>query len=330
MEWTRRGLLASGAGLGAVTALAHPTLIRHAGAATAWPERPIVIIVPFPPGGGVDQMARLVAVAAQRHLPGSNFIVENRPGAGSQIGMEAAFTARPDGYILGAVTSPAMMTIPFERPVRYRVAEFDYIANVVDDPGGLWVNKDSPVKDLADMIERAKRGPLSFGTTGIGSDDHLVMLELEQALPGIQLSHVPFNGAAPLQTAVLGGHVDIGCFNVSEGNPGFRDGRFRCLAQAGAQRDPNLQEIATLTEQGVKVVAGAQRGIVAPPGLPGEVREKLLAVFKAALADPQFQAEAQRTQMPLRPMIGDEYRSAVLGLDARLQEMWARKPWKDL
>ncbi|MCI0753207.1 Bug family tripartite tricarboxylate transporter substrate binding protein [Teichococcus vastitatis] len=331
MTVNRRGLIVGTAALGAFAALGRPGLVRNARAASAWPERPITVVVPFPPGGGVDQMARLMAQAAQRHLPNSTFIVENRPGAGSQIGMEYAFTARPDGYTLCAVTSPAMMTIPYERPVRYRVAEFDYLANVVDDPGGLWVKQDSPIRDLGDLLQRAKTtsGGLSLGTTGIGSDDHLLMLELEQAVPGAKFSHVPFNGAAPLQTAVLGGHLDVGCFNVSEGNPGFRDGRFRCLAQAGAQRDPALPEIATLTEQGVAVVAGAQRGIVGPPGMPAEVRQALLSAFGAALADPQFQADARKAQLPLKPMVGEEYRKAVLGLDARLQEMWSRKPWRD-
>lgn len=322
MTITRRGLAA----LGVAALAARPVQ------AQSWPaERPIVVYVPFPPGGGVDQMARVILPHVQRHLPGATFIVENRPGAGSQIGMEATFNARPDGYVLGAVTSPALMTIPFERPVRYKVEEFTYIANVVDDPGGLWVKTDSPIKSLQDLLERARKDPggLSFGTTGIGSDDHLVMLEVEQAVPDVRFSHVPFNGAAPLQTAVLGGHVDVGCFNVSEGGPGYRDGRFRCLAQAGARRDPSLPDVATLTEQGVKVVAGAQRGIVAPPGMSQEAQQKLVAAFRAALSDPQFLADAERLALPVKGMVGDEYRQAVLGLDARLKEMWARKPWRD-
>lgn len=320
---SRRGL----AGLGAAALLApRPTL------AAEWPaERPILVVVPFPPGGGVDQMARVILPYVQKHLPGATFVVENRAGAGSQIGMEYTFTSRPDGYTLGAVTSPALMTIPFERPVRYKVEEFVYVANVVDDPGGLWVAKGSPIRDMADLLERAKKDPggVSFGTTGIGSDDHLVMLEIEEAVPGVKFSHVPFNGAAPLQTAVLGGHLDVGCFNVSEGGPGYRDGRFRCLGQAGVQRDPALPDVPTFTELGVKVVAGAQRGIVAPPGVPEAIQAKLNAAFTAALADPEFKADAERLQLPVKGVVGAEYRKTVLGLDVRLKEMWARKPWRD-
>ncbi|MCQ4160407.1 tripartite tricarboxylate transporter substrate binding protein [Roseomonas sp. GC11] len=323
---SRRGLGLSLGLSGAALLAARPAR------AASWPaERTITVIVPFPPGGGVDQMARLLLPAVQKALPGASFVVENRAGAGSQIGLEALFSARPDGYTLGAISAPVLMTMPIERPVRYRVQEFGYIANVVDDPGALWVRRDSPIRDFADLIARARQAPgtLSFGTTGIGSDDHLVMLELEQALPGLRFSHVPFNGSAPLQTAVLGGHLDVGCFNVSEGGPGYRDGRFRGLAQAGAAREPSLPEVPTLVEQGVAVVAGASRGILAPPGLPAEILAKLEAAFAAAMADPGFQAEAQRAAMPLKPQTGAVYRQAVLGLDGRLKEMWARKPWRD-
>jgi tripartite-type tricarboxylate transporter receptor subunit TctC len=324
MATTRRSLAALGASV-----LAAPRLAL----AADWPaDRPITVVVPFPPGGGVDQMARVVLPFVRKHLPaGANFVVENKPGAGSQLGLEHAFNAKPDGHTLCAVSSPVLMTMPYERRVRYRVADFVYVANVVDDPGALWVGKDSPIRDLADLFERAAKSPggLSFGTTGIGSDDHLLQLEIEQAKPGIAFNHVPFNGQAPLQTALLGGHVDVGCFNVSEGGPGHRDGTLRCLGQAAARREPSMPDVPTLTELGLKVVAGAQRGIVAPPGLPAPIGAKLAAAFAAALADPGFQDEARRLQLPLRGVVGEEYRQMILGQDARLQEMWARKPWRD-
>jgi tripartite-type tricarboxylate transporter receptor subunit TctC len=300
--------------------------------AAEWPTaRPITVVVPFPPGGGVDQMARVVLPYVQKQLPGANFIVENRAGAGSQIGMEYVFTAKPDGYTLGAVTAPALMTIPFERKVRYRVADFVYIANVVDDPGALWVQKASPIRDMADLIERAKKNPggVSMGSTGVGSDDHLLMMEIEQAVPGVTFNHVPFNGQAPMQTALLGGHLEVGCFNVGEGAAGYRDGTLRCLGQAGAQREAMLPDVPTLTEAGIKVVSGAQRGIVAPPGLPEPIVAKLTAAFSGAIADPAFLDHAKRLQMPVRGIVGVEYRQAVLGLDTRVKDLWARKPWKD-
>ena len=323
MNTTRRSLAALG-----TSVLAAPRLAF----AADWPaDRPITVVVPFPPGGGVDGMTRVVLPVVRKHLPGATFVVENRPGAGSQLGLETAFNAKADGYTLCAVSSPVLMTMPYERRVRYRVADFTYIAQVVDDPGALWVRTASPIRDLADLLDRAAKNPggLGFGTTGIGSDDHLLQLEVEQAKPGISFNHVPFNGQAPLQTALLGGHLDVGCFNVSEGFAGHRDGILRCLGQAAAERDPSLPDVPTFTELGIKVVAGAQRGILAPPGLPEPIAAKLTEAFAAALADPAFLEDAKRLQLPVRGLLGAEYRQAVLGLDARLKEMWARKPWRD-
>src|SRR5215213_7785712 len=152
MPVTRRGLAAFGASV-----LAAP----HLALAADWPsERPIMVVVPFPPGGGVDQMARLLLPHVERHLPGARFVVEIRA--------EAAFTARPDGYTLGAITSPALMTIAIERRVRYRVADFSYIANVADDPSGLWVAANSPYRSLEELLAAARQEPetVTLGTTG--------------------------------------------------------------------------------------------------------------------------------------------------------------------
>ncbi len=323
MTVTRRGLAALG-----TSVLAAP----HLALAADWPsERPIQVVVPFPPGGGVDQMARLLLPHVERHLPGAQSVVDNRAGAGGQIGSEAAFNARPDGYALGAVTSPALMTIAIERRVRYRVADYTYIANVVDDPSGLWVAANSPHRSLQDLLAAARRAPetVTLGTTGIGSDDHLLQLNLEEAAPGVRFIHVPYAGTAPMQTALLGGHLDVGSFNMGEGLAGLRDGRFRALAQSGAERWAAARDVPTLREQGVDAQGGAQRGIVGPPGLPEPIRRRLVEAFGAALADPGFRAEAERVDLPLRAMLGDDYRAAVLGTEGRLRELWKRRPWRD-
>ncbi|MFL5337795.1 MAG: Bug family tripartite tricarboxylate transporter substrate binding protein [Geminicoccaceae bacterium] len=301
-------------------------------AAAAWPEdRSIQVVVPFPPGGGVDQMARLLLPHVERHLPGAHFVVDNRGGAGGQIGSEVAFNAAPDGYTLGAVTSPALMTIAIERPVRYRVAEFSYIANVVDDPGGIWVAAASPYKSLQDLLTAARQEPetVTLGTTGIGSDDHLLQLNLEQAAQGVRFIHVPFAGSAPMQTALLGGHLDVGSFNMSEGLAGLHDGRFRALAQTGDERWAPAGDVPTFRELGLNLVGGAQRGIVGPPGLPEPVRRRLVEAFGLALADPQFVAEAERVDLPVRVVLGNEYRNTVMQSEARLRELWQKRPWRD-
>ncbi len=319
----RRHLMA---GLAAAT-LGLPRIAK-----AAWPgDRPIEIIVPFPPGGGVDTMARMILPGLQAQLPGARFVVVNRPGAGGQLGWEAAFGAAPDGYTLAATSVPALVTYPMERQVRYRALEFIYIANVVDDPGGLFVAANSPLRDLRDLIAAAKARPgqISYGSTGIGSDDHLLVIALEELAGAPPMTHVPFNGMAPLSTALLGGHLQLGAFNMSESLALLRDGKIRALGQAAATRWAGTPEVPTFAEQGQQLISGATRGIVAPPGLPAEIRARLEAAFRAALADPTFIKEAERLGLPLAPLIGDAYRAEVERNEKDLRGLWQRRPWRE-
>lgn len=321
---TRRHVLGA---LAAAGALARPRL-GHA----AWPaDRPIEVIVPYPPGGGVDTMARMVLPAVQARLPGVRFVVVNRAGAGGQLGWEAAFAAAPDGYTLAATSVPALVTYPMERTVRYRALDFTFIANVVDDPGGLFVAANSPIRTLADLVAAAKARPgqISYGSTGIGSDDHLLVIALEDLAGMPAMTHVPFNGMAPLSTALVGGHLDVGAFNMSESLALLQSGRIRALGQAAETRWSGTPDVPTFREQGQNLISGATRGIVAPPGLPAEIRERLEAAFRAAMADTDFVREAQRLGLPLAPRIGAEYRADVAALETTLRGLWQRRPWKD-
>ncbi len=316
----RRPLLAAMAGLLAAPRLAH----------AAWPaDRPIEMIVPFPPGGGVDNMVRAIVHHVTPRLPGARFAVVNRPGAAGQIGFEAIFNAAPDGYTLGAVTNTAMHAVAIERRPRYRPEDFTYIANVVDDPGGFWVRADSPMRSLADLRDAARRAPetIGVGTAGIGSDDHMLQLAFEEAA-GVRLMHVPYNGTAPVIQDVLGGSLPIGSLNMSEGLPQLREGRLRCLAQGGPQRWAPTGQVPTFREQGFDVLGGSARGVAGPPGMPAEVVGQLRQAFREALADPAMIADAERTGMPLRPLVGDEYRTMMREDYEGLQNLWRRRPWR--
>lgn len=300
-------------------------------AAAAWPEdRPIEIIVPFPPAGGVDAMVRVAVQHAARHLRGARFVVTNRPGAAGQIGFEATFTAVPDGYTLGAVTNTALNGIALERRPRYQVERFSYIANIVDDPGGFWVAADSPLHSLRDLQEAARKQPgtLAVGTAGIGSDDHLLQLAFED-VARTQLVHVPYAGTAPIITDLLGGRLAVGSFNMSEGLSLMQEGKIRALGQAGLQRWAPVREVPTFQEQGFDVLGGSARGIAGPPGLPVAIQNRLVEAFSATLADPAFQADAARLNLPLRPLVGDEYRDMMLANQATLRELWQKRPWMD-
>lgn len=321
---TRRAALGA---LAAAGTLALPRLAR-----AAWPtDKPIEVIVPYPPGGGVDTMARMVLPAVQAKLPGARFVVVNRAGAGGQLGWEAAFTAAADGFTLAATSVPALVTYPMERQVRYRPLDFTFIANVVDDPGGIFVRADSPLRTLADLVAAAKARPgqLSYGSTGIGSDDHLLVIALEDRAGMPPMTHVPFNGMAPLGTALVGGHIDIGAFNMSESLALLQAGRIRSLGQAALARWSGTPDVPTFAEQGQNLVSGATRGIVGPPNMPAEIARRLETAFREAMAEPAFVAEANRMGLPLAPRIGADFRSDVVALERDLRGLWQRRPWRE-
>ncbi len=321
---TRRQLAGAGAAL-----LAAP-FIPSAQAQAAWPaEKPIQAIVPYPPGGGVDVMMRLTLPYLEKHLPGARFVVVNRGGAGGQVGFEAIFNAAPDGYTIGAVAVPAINTIPRERATRYRPMDFTFLANVVDDANTIFVPPSSPFQNLGDLVRAARERPgaLNYGTTGVGSDDHILMLALQAQANLEPLTHVPFAGAAPLLAQVLGGHIEVGVGNIAEVLAARRDGRVRALGQASAERWAPAADLPTFREQGFDLVAGSARGIVAPPGLPEAMRTRLEAGLRAALADPDFLRDAERASLPLRIAVGADHRAMVAAVDQRVQQLWELRPW---
>ncbi|MBL6081918.1 tripartite tricarboxylate transporter substrate binding protein [Belnapia sp. T18] len=314
--------------LGATGALlATSTHLRAQG---SWPgERPIEVIVPYPPGGGVDIMARVTLPFVAQHLPGARFVVANRAGAGGQVGFEALFNAAPDGYVLGALTVPAISTFPLERQVRYRPLDFSFLANVVDDPGTIYVATNSPIQTLQDLVQAAKvrPGQINYGTTGVGSDDHLLMLTLE-GLAGLQpMNHAPFAGSAPLLAQVLGNHIELGVGNMAEILSAMREGRVRALGQAAERRWEAAPDVPTFRERGYDIVAGSARGIAGPPGLPPDIRASLERAFTAAFADQAFTREAERASLPLRPLVGTAYRDMAAQVETSVRAIWKVRPW---
>jgi tripartite-type tricarboxylate transporter receptor subunit TctC len=208
--------------------------------------------------------------------------------------------------------------------------DFTFLANIVEDANCFYVRADSPIRTVADLVEQAKAQPgrLSFGTTGIGSDDHIFMLTFE-ALTGIPpMVHVPYAGAAPLIPQLAGGHMDLAAINVNDAIGMAREGKLRILAQAAARRQPEAPDVPTFRELGLDIVHGASRGIVGPPGLPPEMTRRLERAFAAAMADEGFQREAQRSAMPLRPLVGAAYREMAAGVDAHIRQLWQQRPWR--
>lgn len=298
-------------------------------ARAAWPERPVTMIVAFPPGGGTDVAARTLARFLEREL-GQSVVVLNRGGAGGEIGWAELARARPDGYTIGFINTPNLLTIPIERQARFKLEDFAPVANVVDDPGGFFVPPDSRFRSLGDLVTyaRAHPGEVTYGTTGIGSDDHLATLAF-QRLAGVELNHVPFSGAAQVRNAILGKQIDIAAMNMGEGLADMRQGQLRPLGQMAENRWDQTPEVPTFREQGFDVVQGSMRGLAAPAGVPAEVQERLAAAVRRVMQDPEFRRLAEQQGLPLRYLGPDDYRRELARMRDDYQQLWAAHPWKE-
>ncbi len=316
---TRRSLLAAAA----ISPLA-------ARPARAWePDRPLSMIVAYAAGGGTDTAARLLARVLEKDL-GQPVVVVNRAGAGGEIGFTELARARPDGYTIGFTNTPTIVTVPIERQARFSLESFSFIANIVDDPGGLWVLTASPIKSLDDLLAEARRRPgqVSYGTTGIGSDDHLAMLALERAT-GTQFLHVPFGGSSQVRTALFGRTIDLAVVNMGEGITDMRQGVVRPLGQLATSRWEVAAEVPTLRELGHDVVEGSMRGVAAPAGLAPDVLARLALAVRRAVATPEFLAGAQQQLLPLRFLGPAEYTAELQALRTNYSRLWAQHPWKE-
>lgn len=313
-------LLASGVALGAVLCAAAP--------AFAWPDRPIEIVVGFAAGGGTDITARTLAQHLGKAL-GGQVIVNNRPGASGAIGLAYVAKARPDGHTLGMTNFPGLLTLPIEREAGFTSADFTYLGNLVRDPSAFSVALDSPYKTVADVVAAAKKAPgtVSYGSTGAGTDDHLQLVMFEE-LTGTKLLHVPFQGAGPLKTAMLGGHVAVGGLNLGEVMP--QAGKtMRPLAQASARASTLAADVPTFRQQGIDLVFASERGIVAPKGLPAEVEQKLAGALRQIAASPEFQAQMKQQFTEMDYLPGAEWKKRLEAAEADFRRMWAKKRWTE-
>jgi tripartite-type tricarboxylate transporter receptor subunit TctC len=259
-------------------------------AADPWPEKPVTLVVPFPPGGSTDTVARAIAAKVGEKL-GKTFVVDNRAGATGTIGAGQVKRAPPDGYTF-LVTSlgPLVITPHLVKATPYdALKDFDLITVAVQAPNVLVVPAAAPQKTVADVIayEKAQPGKLSFASSGNGSSDHLTAALFWQQT-GTSGLHVPYKGGAPAISDLLGGQVDASFQNINAVLPHIKSGKLRALAVTGAKRSAVLPDVPTLDEAGVKGVdVYSWQGVVGPKGLPAAIRDKFHAAVIAALNDPK-------------------------------------------
>ncbi|NDY93629.1 Bug family tripartite tricarboxylate transporter substrate binding protein [Ideonella livida] len=272
-----------------LTTLALGLTLGAGALAQAWPHKPVTLLVPFPPGGSTDMIARTVGARLQEKL-GGTFIVDNKAGAGGTLGAALAKRAAPDGQTLFVsslgpfVIGPHLMRNTGYDPLK----DFDYITIAVQAPNVLAVPAGSPHKTLADLLQALKAQPaqLTFASAGNGTSDHLTA-ELFWQETGTQAVHVPYKGGAPAVSDLIGGVVDASFMNLNTGLPHIKGGKLRALAITSAQRSPLLPDVPTLAELGHKeLTVYSWQAFAAPKGLPTDIRHKVREAVVATLHEP--------------------------------------------
>ena len=262
--------------------------------AHAWPDKTVTLVVPFPPGGATDLIARTLAPKLQEKL-GGNFIIDNKGGATGTIGAGLVARAPADGHtLLVSSLGPYVIAPHLLAKVPYdALKDFDYISIAVQAPNVLVVPANSPHKSMTDVINFLKANPnkMTFASSGNGSSDHLTaeLFWLQTGTTGI---HVPYKGGGPVMTDLLGSQVDSSFMNINTAMPQILSGKLRPLSITSAKRSPLLPNVPSLEELGIKDTnVYSWQAIAAPRGLPSDIKTKLHAAIVSSLNDPQIKTK---------------------------------------
>jgi len=278
-----------------------------------YPERAITMIVPFPPGGVADTVARPVAEALARELK-QPVVIENKAGAGGGLGMALAARAPADGYtVLLSLSSISVLPEAdklFERRPAFTLNQFKPIARFTADPTVLVVRADAPWKTLADFVADAQRKPgtFNYGSSGNYGTMHVPM-EMLKSVAGFRMVHIPYTGAGPAVVALLGGQVDALASGPSTVAQHIRSGRLRALAHWGDKPLLALPEVPSLTSLGLPVKFAQWSGLFVPAAVPDDVVQRLRAAARRAAADPQVQQVIRAAGSPVEYLDAPEFQS---------------------
>ncbi len=288
------------------------SVFAAAAAAQAYPDRPVRIVVGFPPGGSSDTVARVVA----QHLSpllGQPVVVENKPGAGGVIGSDAVAKAPPDGYTLllataGHSTAAAIMQkLPFDA-----VKDFAWITTVTTYPFAIATASDSSIKSLEDLIAKAKTAPgkITYSSAGVGTSHHLLG-EWLSSLAGIEMNHIPFKGGTSPLTEVLAGRVDVMVETMTLVLPHLKSGKLRGLAVTSPEPKDYLPDVPPASNTVPGLVFQSWLGIAAPAGTPDPIVQRLNSDLKKALSEPEVQKRLAALGGGAAPVTPDEMRRQV-------------------
>jgi len=275
-----------------------------------YPTRPITIQIPYPAGGSSDVGARIVASIAEKQI-GQPIVVVNKPGAGGQVGWTELARQKPDGYYLGGINLPHLLTASLdpERKAVYKAEDIVPIISQALDPTTISVRPDSPWKNLKDLIDEAKKKPtqIAAGIVGYLQDDEIGYLQFAEAA-GVKLRLVYFDGAAPAITALLGKHVDVLFCTVADNYSQWKSGRIRMLTIMDKERTKFYPDLPTTAELGFPTVLSAStRGIAGPKGIPGPIVKKIEQTFQKAMMSKEHMDKLESAGMPVKIMLAEEF-----------------------
>lgn len=302
--------------------------VVYAQSANDWPTKPIRFVVPYPPGGPLDTMARVLAEQVKSTL-GQSVIVENRPGAGGNIGADLIAKAQPDGYtlVMGAVATHAINPALYSKIPYDAVRDFAPIALVASVPNVLIINKEfadkNNIRTLQDLVKYALAHPdkLNYGSGGSGSAGHLAG-ELLAARTQIKAVHIPYQGAAPAKLALLSGQSEFMFDNLASAASLIQEGKVIALAVTTEQRSDILPEVPTMQQAGVKPFdIGTWFGVFATAGTPPAVIAKLHQAYSTALADPAVQTRLKQMGSNAPALTPTQFAEMVVQERQKYQEL---------
>ncbi|WP_161628820.1 tripartite tricarboxylate transporter substrate binding protein [Thalassobacillus devorans] len=278
------------------------------GNAEGFPDKPINVIVSYAAGGGTDTGARILFPYVEKEL-GVDVNIINKPGGGGWVGWTELANADPDGYTIGYINTPNLMTGYLDPKYKRdeSLESFEPIANHVVDPGAIAIRADEErFTNIKELIEYAKENELTATSTGVGSDDHYASLKLNDKF-GTKFKAVHNGGSADSRAAVLGGHVDVLFANVGELTSLHNEGKVKIIGVMGKEKSPFLEDVPTLAEEGYEVYSWSARGLAAPAGIDEEKLEVLRAALEKGIKNEEQKEKMAEMGLEVEYLDGEEY-----------------------
>jgi len=301
------------------------TAVSATALADGYPNQPIRLIVPFAAGGAVDQTARTISVALGQKL-GQPIVVENKPGAGGSIGAAEVARAKPDGYTLMLALDTQAANYQIMKGLRYDTFKsFDYLNLLVTTPQVLVTRGDLPVKNLDELIAYLKAHPgTTYGTSGVASAGHVNSAQMALAR-GLKTTHVPYKGAAPMITDLLGGHIDFAFAGLSVLFPHIQAGKVKAIAVGSSKRSTMLPNVPTMSESIPGLEYPTWVGLVGPADLPAEVRKKIVSATAEVMRNPEIEKRFGQNGFDVVNSTPEAFKARMTKDSGTLEELIRRK-----